>query len=42
MMDWEEKKWMQRLTVAIAELVQDKSKQIDFTNDDVWPTLLMH
>lgn len=37
MMDWEEKKWMQRLTVAIAELVQNKSKQIDFTNDDVCP-----
>lgn len=42
MMDWEEKKWMQRLTVAIAELVQDKSKQIDFTNDDVCPANIVN
>lgn len=37
MMDWEEQKWVQRLTVAIAELTRDKSKAIDFTNDDVCP-----
>ena len=37
MMDWEVEKWRQRLTVAIAELIHDKSKAIDFTQDDVCP-----
>ena len=37
MMDWELEKWVQQLTVAIAELTRDKSKAIDFTNDDVCP-----
>lgn len=37
MMDWEEQKWVQQLTVAIAELTRNKSKTIDFTNDDVCP-----
>ena len=37
MMDWEVEKWKQRLAVVITELVQNKSKQIDFTNDDVCP-----
>ena len=42
MMDWEEQKWVQQLTVAIAELTRDKSKVIDFTNDDVCPANIVH